>query len=259
MPRFAANLTMMFNEWPFLDRFAAAADAGFEAVEFLFPYEHSPDEIARRLASHGLSLALFNLPPGDWAAGERGLAALSGREEEIKAGTRRALDYVEATGARQVHLMAGITDRVSAEAQANYRRAVSSVAERLGQAGVTLMIEPINRRDMPGYFLDDFGYAERMISDLGLPNLKLQFDVYHRQIMHGDVTVALRTLMPIIGHIQVASVPSRHEPDGEELSYPHIFKTLDSLGYAGYVGCEYRPRNGTLPGLGWLADSRARN
>ena len=257
MPRFAANLTMMFNEWPFLERFGAAAAAGFKAVEFLFPYDHSTEAIAKRLTDHELTLALFNLPPGDWTAGERGLAALTGREEEFRSGIDRALDYVAATGAKQIHLMAGIADRSSAQAQANYRRRVAMATERFGREGVTVMLEPINGRDMPGYFLNDFGFAARLIEELALPNLKLQFDIYHRQIMHGDVSVALRSLMPIIGHVQVASVPSRNEPAGEELNYPFLFKTLDALGYAGFVGCEYIPRAGTLEGLGWLASVTA--
>ena len=256
MPRFAANLTLMFNEWSFLDRFDAAAGAGFKAVEFLFPYAHSPDEIARRLSDDGLTLALFNLPAGG-AAGERGLAALAGRDEEFRSGIDKALDYVAATGAKQVHVMAGIADRSSAEARAIYRRRVAAVAARFGRAGVTVMIEPINGRDMPGYFLNDFGFAAGLIGELALPNLKLQFDVYHRQIMHGDVTVALRTLMPIIGHVQVASVPSRNEPAAEELNYAFVFETLESLGYAGFVGCEYMPRAGTLAGLGWMGAATA--
>ena len=257
MPRFAANLTMMFTEWPFLERFGAAAEAGFEAVECLFPYDYSTQEIATRLTDNGLTLALFNLPPGDWTAGERGLAALTGREEEFRSGIDRALDFVAATGARQIHLMAGIADRTSAEAQSNYRRRVASVAELFGREGVTVMLEPINGRDIPGYFLNDFEFAAGLIEELALPNLKLQFDVYHRQIMHGDVTMALRRLMPIIGHVQVASVPSRNEPAGEELNYPFVFQTLDALGYEGFVGCEYLPRAGTLDGLGWLASVTA--
>lgn len=258
MPRFAANLTMMFNEWPFIDRFAAAADAGFKAVEFLFPYDHSPDEIAARLAGNGLELALFNLPPGDWAAGERGLAALPGREGEVRAGTERALDYIAATGAKRAHLMAGIAERSSPKATAHYRTMVAETATRLAEAGVDLLLEPINRRDMPGYFLDDFGHAVDLIRELGLPNLKLQFDVYHRQVMRGDVTMALQELMPVIGHVQIASVPLRNEPDSGELHYPHLFEALDALGYAGFVGCEYRPRNGSVAGLGWLAATGAR-
>ena len=252
MPRFAANLSLMFNEWPFLDRFAAAAEAGFSAVEFLFPYDHAPAVIADRLRANGLELALFNLPPGDWAAGERGLAALPARFDELKAGIARAIVYAEATGARRLHLMAGIAERASAPARDAYRRAVLHAAEVLGARGIELLIEPINRRNMPGYFLDDFAFAEDLIRDLSLPNLRLQFDIYHRQILHGDVTMALRRLMPLIGHVQVASVPSRHEPNGEELNHPFLFDELDRLGYTGFVGCEYVPRAGTLAGLGWL-------
>ncbi|PWR20335.1 2-oxo-tetronate isomerase [Zavarzinia aquatilis] len=255
MPRFAANLSLMFGEWSFLDRFAAAADAGFPAVEFLFPYDHAPEAIADRLARNGLELALFNLPPGDWAAGERGLAALPDRFDDLKAGIERAIPYAEATGARRLHLMAGLADRGAAEARAAYRRAVLHAAEMLDARGIELLIEPINRRSMPGYFLDDFAFAEDLIRDLAQPNLRLQFDIYHRQILHGDVTMALRRLLPLIGHVQVASVPSRHEPDGEELNHPFLFDELDRMGYTGFVGCEYVPRAGTLAGLGWLRRS----
>ncbi|PWR22174.1 2-oxo-tetronate isomerase [Zavarzinia compransoris] len=253
MPRFAANLSLMFTEWPFLDRFAAAADAGFSAVEYLFPYDHPAAAIAARLARHGLTQALFNLPPGDWAAGERGLAALPGRLTEIGRGVDLALSYAAATGARRLHLMAGIADRADPAAVSAYRAAVGHVAERLAAAGIELLLEPINRRSMPGYFLDDFPYAEALIADLGLPNLRLQFDIFHRQILHGDVTAALRRLLPVIGHIQVAGVPERHEPDSGELRDGHIFRLLDDIGYGGFVGCEYVPRAGTLAGLGWFA------
>ncbi len=252
MPVFAANLTMMFNEWPFLDRFDAAADAGFAAVEYLFPYEATPEAIAERLARNNLQQALFNLPPGDWAAGERGIAALPGRFDALKAGVERALDYAAATGVERLHLMAGLADPNDEDAASSYRRSVVYVAGRLSEKGIDLLLEPINGRNMPGYFLDDFGAAERLIGELGLPNLKLQFDVYHRQIIHGDVVMALRRLMPITGHIQIASVPSRNEPDGEELNYPYLFGEIDRLGYDGFIGCEYIPRGHTLDGLGWF-------
>jgi hydroxypyruvate isomerase len=257
MPRFAANLTMMFNEVPFLDRFAAAAAAGFSAVEFLFPYEHPPEAVAAALHDHGLTQALFNLPPGDWAAGDRGMAALPARVTELHQSVETALTYAEATGCTTLHLMAGIADAADPAALAAYRDAVAWTADRLAKAGVTLVLEPINKRDMPGYFLNDFAMAERLINDLALPNLRLQFDIYHHTIMHGDVTMALRRLMPIIGHVQIASVPSRHEPAGEELNYPFLFEELDRLGYQGFVGCEYRPRAGTEAGLGWFAPYRA--
>jgi 2-dehydrotetronate isomerase len=253
MPRFAANLTMMFTEWPFLDRFDAAAEAGFTAVEYLFPYEHARDAIAERLRRNGLTQALFNLPPGDWAAGERGLAALPDRFDELRNGVDKALNYAAATGAKRLHLMAGLADRRDANAIAAYRRAVAWAAERVARDGLDLLLEPINSRNMPGYFLNDFAFAESLIGDLALPNLKLQFDIYHRQIMHGDVAMALRAALPIVGHIQIASIPSRHEPDGEELNYPFLFEELDRIGYAGFVGCEYNPRAGTLEGLAWFA------
>ena len=253
MPVFAANLTMMFNEWPFLDRFDAAADAGFAAVEYLFPYEATPEAIAERLARNNLQQALFNLPPGDWAGGERGIATLPGRFEALKSDVERALDYAAATGVRRLHLMACLADPHDEDAASSYRRSVAHAAGRLAERGIDLLLEPINGRNMPGYFLNDFGAAEKLIADLGLPNLKLQFDIYHRQIIHGDVVMALRRLMPITGHIQIASVPSRNEPDGEELNFPFLFDELDRLGYDGYVGAEYRPRGNTLDGLGWFA------
>ncbi|ANL31582.1 hydroxypyruvate isomerase protein (plasmid) [Rhizobium phaseoli] len=252
MPVFAANLTMMFNEWDFLDRFDAAADAGFSAVEYLFPYEAAPEAIAERLARNDLQQALFNLPPGDWGAGERGIAALPERFDDLKADVERALDYAAATGVKRLHLMAGIADPHDPEAADSFRRCVTYTAGRLAEKGIDLLLEPINGRNMPGYFLNDFAIAERLIAECGLPNLKLQFDIYHRQILHGDVTKALRRLLEITGHIQIASVPSRNEPDGEELNYPYLFSEIDRLGYDGFIGCEYVPRGQTLDGLGWF-------
>ncbi|MBK3395707.1 MULTISPECIES: 2-oxo-tetronate isomerase [Methylobacterium] len=252
MPRFAANLTLMFTEVPFLDRFAQAAEAGFEAVEFLFPYEHPPEAIGERLKAHGLTQALFNLPPGDWAAGERGLAALPDRFEELKAGVETALAYARATGVKRLHLMAGMADRSDSRAQDSYRRAVGWTAERVGREGLDLVLEPINARNMPGYFLNDFDYAADLIRALALPNLKLQFDLYHCQILHGDVTMRLRALMPMVGHVQTASVPERHEPGSGEMNDAFLFAELDRLGYDGFVGCEYNPRAGTREGLGWF-------
>ena len=257
MPNFAANLSFMFNEWDFLDRFQAAADAGFEAVEYLFPYDYAPEVIAQRLEGAGLTQALFNLPPGDWAKGERGLAAIPDRFDDVKAGLERAVPYIEATQVKRVHLMAGIIDWNDPLAMAAYRRSLAHVAERLAPMDVTLLIEPINRIDMPGYFLGSVDHAAGLIPLLRLQNLRLQFDIYHAQIIHGDITRRLRRLMPIIGHVQIASVPSRNEPDGEELSYPFLFQELDRLDYDGFVGCEYRPRGATLDGLGWFKD-RAR-
>lgn len=250
MPRLAANLTMMFNEVPFLDRFEAAAGAGFKAVEFLFPYEHPAAEIGARLARFGLTQALFNLLPGDWAKGERGLAALPGREAEFIASLATAKPYAEATGVKRLHLMAGMTAR-EPTTLARYRDAIRRAAETFGPMGIDVLLEPLNRRDMGGYLLDDFDLAGEIIASLDLPNVKLQFDIYHCQILHGDVTARMRAMMPVIGHVQVASVPSRHEPTTEELNDSFLFAELDRLGYAGFVGCEYRPRAGTLEGLSW--------
>ena len=252
MPRFAANLTMMFTEWPFLDRFAAAADAGFDAVEFLFPYDHPADAIGEKLRAKKLTQALFNLPPGDWQAGERGMAVFPDRFEEFKSSIERAVPYAAATGVKRVHLMAGLASPSDARAGESYRRALHWAAERLTRHGLTVVIEPLNGRDVPGYFLNDFGAAEALIRELAIPNLKLQFDIYHCQILHGDVTMRLRAMMPIVGHIQIASIPSRNEPSLEELNYPFLFAELDRLGYDGFVGCEYRPRAGTLAGLDWF-------
>ncbi len=252
MPRFAANLTMMFNEHEFLDRFDAAADAGFEAVEFLFPYEAPAEAVAERVRRNNLTVALFNMPPGNWSAGDRGVASIPGRSGEMKDGVSRAIEYAMATKVGRLHLMAGISASNDPAARTAYRDAVEYCGGQLRQHDLDLVLEPINGRDMPGYFLNSFEAAEQLITRLELPNLKLQFDLYHRQIMHGDVTMALRRLLPVIGHIQVASVPARHEPDGEELNWPFLFEELDRLGYHGFVGCEYRPRGTTLEGLDWF-------
>ncbi|WP_192180427.1 2-oxo-tetronate isomerase [Mesorhizobium amorphae] len=252
MPRFAANLTIMFNEHDFLDRFRAAADAGFEAVEYLFPYDYPAEMVAERLASASLKQALFNMPSGSWAIGERGLAALPERREEFRASVHKAVDYARIIGTPLLHMMAGIADASDQPAIAAYRDAVAFAADTTGEAGVGLVIEPINSRDMPGYFLNDFDRAATLIAELDHSNLKLQFDIYHRQIMHGDVLTALKHMMPIIGHVQIASVPRRHEPGTGELDDFRILAALDELGYDGYVGCEYRPEGETLAGLSWM-------
>jgi hydroxypyruvate isomerase len=254
MPRFAANLSMMFNEADFLDRFAAAANAGFEAVEYLFPYDFPAETVADRLQAAGLKQALFNLPPGDWAKGERGLASLPERKDEFRQSVAKAVQYGKIIGTPLLHMMAGIASHDDASAIASYRDAISYAADAAGAAGIGLVIEPINSRDMPGYFLNDFNRAADLIADLDHSNIRLQFDIYHRQIIHGDVLVALDQMMPIIGHVQIASVPKRQEPGTGELNDFRIFAALDTLGYTGYVGCEYRPANGTVEGLGWLKD-----
>ncbi|WFS04538.1 2-oxo-tetronate isomerase [Rhizobium tumorigenes] len=256
MPRFAANLTMMFTEVSFLDRFAAAAAAGFDAVEYLFPYDFDPADIAERLFRLKLSQALFNLPPGDWASGERGLAALPERTDEFRASVETALRYAAATGVKRLHVMSGLAERSDPAAVAAYRQSIAYACDKAGEAGLDIVLEPINGRDMPGYFLNDFNFAADMIADLGYSNLKLQFDIYHRQIIHGDVLSGLRTMMPIIGHVQIASVPLRHEPGTGELDDFTVLRELDRLGYDGFVGCEYRPARSTIEGLGWLTAFR---
>jgi hydroxypyruvate isomerase len=258
MPRFAANLSMMFGEHAFLERFGAAAEAGFDAVEFLFPYAFPADDVAAELRKHGLTQALFNLPPGDWDKGERGMASIAGREDEFRASVQQAVPYVRATGVKRVHMMSGHGSLGDARACATYLANLRHAADVMGELGVDVVIEPINPRDMPGYFLSDFNRAADFVADSGRPNVRLQFDIYHRQIMHGDVTMALRAMMPIIGHVQVASVPSRNEPTGEELNDGFLFRELDRLGYAGFVGCEYRPAAGTLDGLRWFAPWKPR-
>ncbi|MEM5470589.1 2-oxo-tetronate isomerase [Hoeflea sp. AS60] len=252
MPRFAANLSMMFTEHAFPDRFQAAADAGFGAVEFLFPYDYPAQDIARWCQAAGVDQMLFNLPPGNWAAGDRGMAALPARRDEFRRSVQTALDYAGVIGTPRLHMMAGLADPADPAHQDCYRDSLAYAADAAAEKGVCLLIEPINRRDMPGYFLNDFAPATELIESLGRANLKLQFDIYHRQILHGDVLMGLKALLPLIGHIQIASVPGRNEPGTGELDDSRIFHALDDLGYEGFVGCEYRPRAGTLDGLGWL-------
>ncbi|POR56647.1 2-oxo-tetronate isomerase [Bosea psychrotolerans] len=256
MPRFAANLSMMFTEWDFLDRFKAAADAGFEAVEFLFPYEHAPEKIGLALAGAEVEQALFNLPPGDWAKGERGMAAIPGREEEFRAGIEAALPYVHETGVKRLHMMAGHADPQDPAAQKAYRAALAYAADKLAEHDIDLLLEPINGKDMPGYFLNDFDQAAAYVRESGRRNVRLQFDMYHCELIHGDVSGKLKALYPLIGHVQIARANGRHEPDASGPDYPRLFDELDRLGYEGFVGCEYRPAAGTLEGLGWFSDFR---
>jgi len=254
MPRFAANLSMMYNEHAFLDRFAAAAADGFRAVEYLFPYEHPAAEIRARLDVNGLTQALFNAPPGDWAAGERGVAALPGREADFRDAFGRALEYAGVIGNEKVHVMAGLipagADR--ARCRATYLENLAFAARAAAAQGVTVLVEPINTRDMPGYFLNRQDDGQAICKEVGATNLKVQFDCYHCQIVEGDLAVKLKRDMASIGHIQIAGVPDRHEPDLGELNYPYLFDVIDGLGYDGWIGCEYRPRAGTSAGLGWL-------
>lgn len=254
MPRFAANLSMMYTEHDFLDRFAAAARDGFRAVEYLFPYDFPAAELKARLEANGLRQVLFNAPPGNWAGGERGIASLPGREDEFRQGLDTALEYAGTLGNDRVHVMAGLAvPGLARERQRQtYLANLQYAAEQAAGHGITIVIEPINPRDMPGFFLNRQDEAQAICREVGLPNLQVQFDCYHCQIVEGDLAVKLRRDMAGIGHIQIAGVPERHEPDMGELNYPYLFDLIDTLGYTGWIGCEYRPRAGTAAGLGWL-------
>ncbi|WP_438332821.1 2-oxo-tetronate isomerase [Burkholderia pseudomallei] len=255
MPRFAANLTMMYNEHAFLERFAAAARDGFKAVEYLFPYEFPAAELKARLDAHGLVQALFNAPPGDWAAGERGIASLPGREDEFRRAIDTALDYARVIGNDTLHVMAGLIAPTQDRARHRdvYLRNLAHAAEAARAQNVTIVIEPINPRDMPGFFLNRQDDAQAICREVGASNLLVQFDCYHCQIVEGDLAMKLKRDIAGIGHIQIAGVPQRHEPDVGEIHYPYLFELIDALGYDGWIGCEYRPKAGTSEGLGWLA------
>jgi hydroxypyruvate isomerase len=258
MPKFAANLTMMYTEHPFLDRFAAAAKDGFKAVEFLFPYDFETAEIKTRLADNGLTQALFNAPPGEWAAGERGIASLPGREPEFRKSIEKALEYTAVLGNKRLHVMAGLIapEQLREKHRAVYLENLDYAAKEALSRGITVVIEPINTRDIPGFFLNRQDDAQAVCDEIGAPNLQVQFDIYHCQIVEGDIAVKLKRDMKRpnggIGHIQVAGVPDRHEPNLGELNYPYLFELIDSLGYDGWIGCEYRPKAGTSEGLGWI-------
>ncbi len=256
MPKFAANLSFLFTELPFLDRFAAAAEAGFRAVEYPIPYQHSGAVLAARLKDAGLVQALFNTPAGDPAAGERGLACLPDRVDEFRAGITTAIAYAERLDCRRVHVIAGLADPRAdpAALAATYRDNLVYAADAFGSHGITALIEPINQRDVPGFYLRDSGHALAVIGEVGRANLALQYDVYHAQISEGDLTKTIRAAFDQIGHIQIANPPDRHEPDDGEINYPYIFRLLDRLGFDGWIGCEYRPRRGTLEGLTWAAE-----
>ena len=260
MPKFAANLTMMFNERPFVERFQAAAEAGFKAVEFLFPYEYAMEELAVQLNACQLQNVLFNMPPGDWAAGERGTASLPGREQEFRGGVATALAYAKALGTPRLHAMAGLLPENADVADVSRHRAVfidnlRYACAEAAKLGVTILIEPINTRDIPRYFLNTQADAHAIREEAGAPNLKVQMDFYHAQIVEGDIAMKVRRYLPHIGHIQIAGVPERNEPDTGEVNYDYLFRLLDELGYDGWLGCEYRPAKGTLEGLGWLKNA----
>ena len=255
MPRFAANLSMMFNEAPFLDRFALAAKAGFKGVEFLFPYEHPAAEIAARLKDNGLQQVLFNAPAGDFGKGERGMAAIPGREQEFRDSIMRALDYAGALGCPRLHVMAGMLPPGVAQGTLTSLYAINLAwaAERAMAQGVKCCIEPINQRDMPGYALTGIANAIQVIEAVGPERLGLQFDLYHTQITEGDLVPRARAALPYIAHMQVADTPGRNEPGTGEVNWPFVFAQLDEMGYRGWIGCEYRPAGETLAGLSWFA------
>lgn len=261
MPKFAANLSMLFTEVPFLDRFALARAAGFDAVEFLFPYDYPAAQIAALLAQHSLTLVLFNLPCGNWQAGDRGMACDPSRVAQFRAGAATALAYAQALGVRQLHCMAGkLPPGVAPElAHATYLDNLRHVATLLGPHGIDVLIEPINHYDMPGYLLNRSSMALAIIAEADCPNLYLQYDIYHMQRVEGELASTLRQQLARIRHIQVADNPGRHEPGTGEINYRYLFALLDELGYEGWIGCEYHPAGDTVAGLGWRSALTAQN
>jgi hydroxypyruvate isomerase len=250
MPKFAANLSFMFTEVPFPDRFEAAAKAGFRAVEFLSPFELRKDDLVARLQGNGLTQALFNMAHGDFSKGERGMSAIPGREAEFETAVAAALEYAEATGCKRLFAMAGLKHHGAN--RATYVKNLRRAARMLAGSGIDVIIEPINTRDIPGYFLNTTGEARSIIYEVAEPNVGLQFDLYHRQIMEGDVAVAIAEFAPLARHYQIASPPDRGEPDDGEMNYAYLFKLIDQTGFDGWIGCEYKPRGETVAGLAWV-------
>lgn len=254
MPRFAANLSMLYNEHGFIDRFAAAAKSGFKGVEYLFPYGYPKEQLAETLAEHGLVQVLHNLPAGEWAAGERGIACLPDRVHEFRDGVGSAIEYATALGCKQVNCLAGIApagahpDALAATFVDNLKFA----AARLADAGIRLLIEPVNTRDIPGFFLAGTEQALAIIAAVGSTNLWLQYDVYHMQIMEGDLARTIEANLPRIAHLQIADNPGRNEPGTGEINYPFLFDWIDRIGYDGWIGCEYKPKARTADGLDWI-------
>jgi hydroxypyruvate isomerase len=254
MPRFAANLSMLFTELPFLDRFEAAASAGFKGVEFLFPYDYEADDLAARLKANGLKQVLFNLSAGNWNAGERGIAIYPDMTDEFKGSVARAIRYAKALGCTRLHCLAG-TAPATADHRALRKTYVDNLrfaAQALAGEGLTLLIEPINTRDVPNYFLNTTAKAADIIESVGAPNLKLQYDIYHMQIMEGDLAPTISKYLSHIAHVQIADTPGRHEPGTGEINFPFLFDHLDRIGYEGWVGCEYKPLTSTYDSLAWF-------
>jgi 2-dehydrotetronate isomerase len=255
MPKFAANLSMMFNEVPFLDRFEAAARAGFSAVEFLFPYEYSPEEVASKAKDAGVQIVLFNMPAGNWAAGERGLTGIPGREQEFRDNVAKAVTYAKALGVPRIHAMAGVASAGAdlAACKATLIANLKYAAAELAKHDLTLLLEAINTRDMPGFFVNTQKESHAICEAVGAPNMKMQMDLYHMQVMEGDLATSLKRYAPMCGHIQIAGCPERNEPDTGEVRYEYLFTMLDAIGYQGWLGCEYRPAGKTTEGLRWLS------
>jgi 2-dehydrotetronate isomerase len=270
MPKFAANLSMMYVELPFLDRFEAAAKDGFKAVEYLFPYAYEAKELAARLKANGLQQVLFNLPPGGadaasidaaWNAGTRGIACIPGREAELLAGAELALRYADALQCPRLHMMAGLlpAGKDRSNVRQTYVNNAREASKLVAKQQLNLLLEPINTRDIPGFFLNRQDHAHDLIAEIAQSNVKVQMDLYHCQIVEGDVAMKIRQYLPTgnVDHFQIAGVPERQEPDVGEMNYPYLFDVIDSLGYSGWIGCEYKPRlggqpGGTSAGLGWL-------
>jgi hydroxypyruvate isomerase len=253
MPKLAANLTLMFNEVDFLDRFAAAAKAGFKAVEFLFPYDYDKNVLKQKLAENNLSLVLHNMPAGNWANGERGIGGHADRVAEFQAGVDRAIEYATTLGCKQLNCLAGIrpSHRDPMEVRETFIKNLRYAADRLKAAGIKLLIEAINTRDMPGFFLTHSAQAIDIIKAVGSDNLYFQYDIYHMQIMEGDLAPTIEKHLKLIPHMQLADTPGRHEPGSGEINYHFLLPFLDRIGYTGWIGCEYKPATTTAAGLGW--------
>ncbi|MGV0875963.1 hydroxypyruvate isomerase [Martelella sp. FLE1502] len=254
MPKFAANLSFLYADLPFLDRIAAAARDGFPAVEYVGPYDFPEEEVAAALKAANVQQALFNLPAGDWAGGERGIGCLPDRVEEFKAGVDRAISYAKALGCPKVNCLAGIAPKgvAAGTLEKTLVENLKYAAPRLADAGVKLLVEPINLRDIPGFFVSTTDHAERILDAVGSDNLFIQYDIYHTQIMQGDLAETYKRLKAKIAHVQLADNPGRHEPGTGEINYPYLFNMLDAEGYDGLIGCEYKPSAGTTEGLGWM-------
>jgi len=261
MPKFAANLSMLFTELPFLDRFDAAAVAGFDGVEFLFPYDYDADDLASRLKANGLTQVLFNLHAGNWTGGDRGIAIYPNLTHEFRESVARAVRYAKALGCTQLHCLAGIapTGADHRAMRKTYVENLTFAARVLADEGITLLIEAVNTRDNPNYFIDTTAKAADILESVGATNLRLQYDVYHMQIMEGDLAPTIDKYLPHIAHVQIADTPGRNEPGTGEINFPFIFEHLDAAGYRGWVGCEYRPRTSTYDSLAWFRALKTRS